>query len=81
MVELQPLGRKDAATLATALRQVLDSIVPAIVAGTGGRFTRIAPCLARHGIFMCDSTLRSCACCSPRILSTAAPAARQWPRT
>ena len=50
-LELQPLGRKDAATLATALRSVLDSILSPILASPEGRSVRVVHCLVGDGIF------------------------------
>ena len=51
LLELQPLGRKDAPTMATALRAVVDTVVAAVGASQQGRVARIIHCLVGDGIF------------------------------
>ena len=51
LVELQPLGRKDAPTMATALRAVIDTVVAAVGASQQARSARIIHCLVGDGIF------------------------------
>ena len=51
LLELQPLGSKDVGTMATALRSVIDTIVPAVMASWVGRSARISRCLVGDGIF------------------------------
>jgi hypothetical protein len=51
LLELQPLARKDAGTLATALRGVIDTVATAMAKSTHGRVVRLIHCLVGDGIF------------------------------
>ena len=51
LLELQPLARKDAETVATALRGVIDTVGTAMAASTQGRVVRVIHCLVGDGIF------------------------------
>ena len=45
LLELQPLARKTAETMATALRQVIETAANQLAASTQGRVVRLIPCL------------------------------------
>ena len=51
LIELQPLARKDAETLATSLRGVIDTVATAMAASTRGGAMRLIHCLVGDGIF------------------------------
>ena len=51
LLELQPLARNDAETMATALRRVIDTAANAIAASTHWRVARALHCLVGDGTF------------------------------
>jgi hypothetical protein len=60
LLELQPLARKTAETMATALRQVIETVANQMAASTQGRVVRLIHCLV--GMASTQITQRH-ACC------------------
>ena len=57
-LELQPLARKTAETMATALRQVIETVANQMAASTQGRVVRLIHCLVGDGIYTNNAAAR-----------------------
>ena len=58
LLELQPLARNTAETMATALRQVIETVANQMAASTQGRVVRLIHCLVGDGIYTNNAAAR-----------------------
>ena len=58
LLELQPLARNTAETMATALRHVIETVANRMAASTQGRVARLIHCLVGDGIYTNNAAAR-----------------------